>query len=492
MASSLRSSPGRARADALTGSERSGRARRRGAGALAPPAIAEPGADMTTSDTGRPPVAVDAAELVDLAARLVRIPSHPGVPRREEGVARELAAYLAGHGIAAEPVEVAPGRPNLLAALEAGEPGRRLLLCGHTDTVPLNAGQPGVGLSGEVRDGRLHGRGAVDMKGALAAMAAALVALRRGGALAAGAVTLAAVVDEEMAGLGAEHLVAGWLAGRAAGGSARGSAAPDAAIVGEPTGNRPCLGHKGLEWLEVTFTGRAAHGGTPERGVNAIAAAARFVHLVETDLAPRLAARAHPLLGPPTINFGTVAGGDQPSTVAARCALALDRRLVPGESCGSAVAELTELLARVEAAMPGLSTAVRRLPGGAGALERRAFATPSDAPIARAVAAARRAVGTADGAGGAEVARGPDGAAAPRAEEAAAGPPGPAFGAFPAWTDGGLFAGHAGVPTVILGPGDLALAHSPGEAVAVAELVEAARLYAAAALAFCPPEEEGS
>ena len=158
-------------------------------------------------------------------------------------------------------------------------------------------------------------------------------------------------------------------------------------------------------------------------------------------------------------------GGDQPSTVAASCALALDRRLVPGESYDSVVAELTGLLAAVEAAMPGLATAVRRLPGGAGALERRPFATAPDHPLARALAGACRAVAG-------------DGEA-------------PTFGAFPAWTDGGLFAGHAGVPTAILGPGDLALAHSPREAVPVAELVAAARIYAATALAFCTAEGTG-
>jgi len=418
------------------------------------------------TDELRPPVAaVDEAELVALAARLVRIPSHPGVPRQEEAVARALAEYLGRHGLGAELVEVEPGRPNLLCTLAGGGPGRRLLLCGHTDTVPLNAVDPGSGFSGEVRDGRLHGRGAVDMKGALAAMAAALVALRRSGALTAGDVTLAAVVDEEMAGLGAEHLVSAWVASGRGAGAVHSRETPDGAIVGEPTGNRPCLGHKGLEWLEVEIHGRAAHGGTPQNGINAIAAAGRFVYLVETELVPLLAARGHPLLGPPTINFGTVRGGDQPSTVAASCTLALDRRLIPGESYESVVAELTGLLGRVEAATPGLVTAVRRLPGGAGALERRPFATAPDDPLARAVAGACRAVRAGDG-----ISTEPD------------------FGAFPAWTNGGLLAGYAGIPTVILGPGDLALAHSPRESVPVAELVAAAQIYAATALAFCAAE----
>jgi acetylornithine deacetylase/succinyl-diaminopimelate desuccinylase len=184
--------------------------------------------------------------VVELAADLVRIPSHRGLPRQEEGVARRLGAYLEGCGVPAATVEVAPGRPNLLATVRGPRPGRHLLLCGHTDTVPLNEGDPGVGFSGEVRDGWLLGRGAVDMKGPLAAMAAALAALAETGALGAGAVTLAAVVDEEMESLGAERLIADGFAA-------------DGAIVGEPTGNRVCRGHRGLAWLAVELTGRLGH-----------------------------------------------------------------------------------------------------------------------------------------------------------------------------------------------------------------------------------------
>lgn len=385
---------------------------------------------------------VDAAAALALAAELVRIPSHPGLARQEERAVLALARWLEARALAPRLDEAAPGRPNLLCTVRGERPGRRLILCGHTDTVPLNADGAGVGFSAEVRDGRLHGRGAVDMKGPLAAMAAALVALD--GALPAGEVTLAAVVDEEMESLGAERLVAAGLAA-------------DGAVVGEPTGNRVALGHKGLEWLEIELTGRAAHGGTPEQGVNAIVAAARFVTLVEERLQPRLAARHHPRLGRPTLNFGTVRGGDQPSTVAARCRLALDRRTVPGESYASVIEELVELLAEVEAAMPGLTSRVGRMAGGMATLEHVALDTPPEHPLAAAAARARgRVLGE-------------------RGE----------FTSFPAWTDGALLAGFGGVPTIVLGPGDLTFAHSPVESIPVAEIGEAARLYAALAVDFC-------
>ena len=384
------------------------------------------------------------ARPAELAAELVRIPSHPRVPRQEEAVAQHLAAWLRGHGVAVELVEVAPGRPNLLATVgNRAADASHLLFCGHTDTVPLNAGDPGHGFSGEVRDGRLLGRGAVDMKGPLAAMAAALVAVD--GALdelGAGAL-LAAVVDEEMESLGAEALV-------------RSGLRADAAVVGEPTGNRVALGHRGLEWLAIDFHGRAAHGGALERGVNAIVAASRLVALAEQRLAPVFASRRHPLLGPPTLNFGTIHGGDQPSTVAASCTLTLDRRSLPGESYAAIVGELEALLAEVEHAMPGLRTTLRRLEGGMATLEHVALETAADHLLARAAFAARRFVlGDAD-------------------DDVPV--------AFPAWTDGALLATFAGIPTIVLGPGDLADAHSPRESIAVAELEQGAGIYAALAL----------
>ena len=388
-------------------------------------------------------------DVVALAATLVRIPSHPGLANQEAAVVAALACWLAENGLGAARDEAAPGRPNLVCTVSGRAAGRHLLLCGHTDTVPLNRDDPGVGFAGEVRDGELLGRGAVDMKGGIAAMAAALVALARSGALSAGRVTLAAVIDEELESLGAERLIATGFAA-------------DGAIVGEPSDNRLWLGHKGLEWLAIDFHGRAAHGGTPKAGINAISAAARFVALVEERLAPVLTARAHPLLGPPTLNLGTIRGGDQPSTVAATCSIGVDRRSVPGESFASICAELTELLAVVERERPGLKTGLRRVEGGMATLEHLALVTAAGDPIARAVTAALLAVR-----GGA----GSD-------------------GAFPAWTDGALLAAFGGIPTVILGPGDLALAHSPREAVPTAELLEAARIYAAAALVFCRPESE--
>ncbi|MBI4668515.1 MAG: M20 family metallopeptidase [Elusimicrobia bacterium] len=386
----------------------------------------------------------DDSEIIGLLAELVRIPSHSGIDRQEEKVVWVLKNYLEKHGFETACEEVVPGRPNLLCTWRSKFNGRHLLLCGHTDTVPLNEGNPGVGYSAKIEKGKMYGRGTADMKGALAAMAICLAALKKSGALKKGAVTFAAVIDEEMQSLGAERLIkSGFQA--------------DGAIVGEPTGNRLCLGHKGLEWLEIIFHGRAAHGGTPEAGINAIAAASEFVRLVNNELGPLFKTRNHPLLGPPTVNFGTIKGGDQPSTVAASCRLTADRRSVPGENFETICAELRGILAGVESQMPGLKTEIRRLPGGMATMDHLPLSIHLGHPLAQAVKEAVESAG--------RVFQEP--------------------GAFPAWTDGALLANFAHIPTVILGPGELSTAHSPGECVSLDEVVQAARIYAASALCFC-------
>jgi acetylornithine deacetylase/succinyl-diaminopimelate desuccinylase len=403
-----------------------------------------PGANPSGGAELRVQFALMLDPVLRLASELVKIPSHPGVPRQELAVARRLAEFLEQSGLEPRLIEVREGRPNLLACVDSGRPGPHLVLCGHTDTVPLNREGPGVGMSGAVVGDALQGRGAADMKGALAAMAGALASLHAGPGLGAGKVTLAAVIDEEMESLGAEALIENGL--RAAG-----------AIIGEPTENRLALGHKGLEWLEIAFTGRAAHGGTPEAGINAINAAAHFITLIEERLVPALNRKPHPLLGPPTINCGTISGGDQPSTVAAHCVLRVDRRSVPGESYASLSAELRELLDDVERRRPGVLGEVRRMPGGMAKLEHLPSVIDSAHPLAR---AARTACASVTGAAQIDL-------------------------AFPAWTDAGLFSNFASIPCVILGPGDLRVAHTPWESVPLAQIRDAVSIYREAAQLFC-------
>ncbi len=382
-------------------------------------------------------------DVIGLLRALVQAPSYIGLPRQEEQAVQALAQYFDQHKIEHEVKEVREGRPNLIARVRGQQAGKCLLLCGHTDTVAPNAITTMAPFAAEIRDGRMYGRGTVDMKGAVAAMAATLVTLKEMQLLSHGEVVLAAVIDEEMESLGAEALIhSGFKA--------------DGAIIGEPTSNRIAIGHKGLEWLEIEFLGKATHGGTPERGCNAINAAARFIRLVEEDLVPRFAARRHPIIDAPTINMGTIRGGDQPSTVAARCTLQLDRRWVPSESVESVFEELEELLAKVRASMPSLHTQIRRVPGGMATMVHGPLEIATDHPLVRAAQSAYQ-----------ELYQKP-------AE----------LTAFPAWTDAALFAREAKIPSIVCGPGDLALAHSAEESIALTEVEEAVRLYALMAVNF--------
>ncbi len=386
---------------------------------------------------------MDDRGILELLMEMVKAPSHPGVPRQEEAAARALAGYLRERGLRADLVEVREGRPNVIASIEGAKPGPHLLLCGHLDTVPPNAGSPADFFSAAIRDERMFGRGTVDMKGALAAMAGALVEIRDSGGLDSGRVTLAAVIDEEMESLGAEALI---LSGFKA----------DGAVIGEPTENRVAIGHKGLEWLEVGFKGRAAHGSTPEAGVSAIAAAAHFASLVESELVPAFERRRDPVLGLPAINMGTIKGGQQPSMVAADCTVQLDRRWVTTETIEQVMGDLEEILAKVRAARPGLKTELKRMPGGMATMLHGPLVIDPAHPLVEAAQGAFVDLGL---------------AAAP-------------LTVFPAWTDGALISREAGIPTLIWGPGELALAHSAEESVRLEEVVLAARLYAAAARRF--------
>jgi acetylornithine deacetylase/succinyl-diaminopimelate desuccinylase len=386
---------------------------------------------------------IDRAEIRELLKQLVQAPSYRGVPRQEEKTVAALADFLSANGIEATQIEVRPGRPNLLANIHAPSPGKDLVLCGHTDTVPPNRMATRDFFSAEIEDGRMFGRGTVDMKGALAAMSGAMAAVHRSKSLCRGSLSFAAVIDEEMESLGAEALI-------------RSGFKADGAIVGEPTQNMIAVGHKGLEWLEVEFIGRATHGGTAEKGLNAISAAARFIGLIEKNLLPKLHQRHHPIMGSPTLNFGTIQGGDQPSTVAEQCKIQIDRRWIPSEDVELVFAEIENRLAQVRQQMPGIKTTLRRVPGGMATMIHGPLEISESHSLVIAAQKARKEVCGSEG----------------------------ALTAFPAWTDGALLSREADIPTIVLGPGDLALAHSADESIALEEVYQAAEIYAMTAIRF--------
>ncbi len=385
---------------------------------------------------------IDRADAVQLTADLVRIPSCVQTEIREHQVVAYIHQVLVSEGI---PVELQPaqlGRDNVIATLKGGGSGRSLMLCGHMDTVPpYGMTDP---YSGRVADGILYGRGACDMKGGLAAMLAALIGIQRSGVRLAGDLVLAAVIDEEEMGKGIDFV-------------AEQGPIVDGAVIGEPTDLKVALGHKGLEWLKIEVQGKKVHGGRLELGVNAISMAARLLARIYNDYVPRLNERVHPVLGRPTINAGRISGGDQPSTVPDLCTIEFDRRWVPSESLESVYSELNEIVAdlhrqdeRFKARVSGYYPAESLLP-------HNPFCTnPADALVKSALRAKSVC--------GLELGE---------------------LTAFPAWSDAGILAACTRASCIVLGPGDLALAHTARECVPTIQLRQAARLYAAMALDFC-------
>jgi succinyl-diaminopimelate desuccinylase len=265
---------------------------------------------------------------VDLALELIRLDT-VNPPGNEGIVADLLGGRLAAAGFEVAVHEHTAGRPNLIARLPGSDPERpALCMTGHMDTVPLGGAPWSVEPFGALDDGRLHGRGASDMKGGVAAI---VLAAERVAALGRGEAGLELVLTaaEETGCEGAR-----FLAGR-----------PDllgrvgAVLVAEPTGGVPHVGHKGVLFARATTEGVSAHGSAPHLGRNAIYPLARAI----TALAElTLDAEPHPVLGEPTLNVGTIAGGSGVNLVPDRAEAQIDVRTVPGLTGERVLAQLAD------------------------------------------------------------------------------------------------------------------------------------------------------
>jgi len=261
----------------------------------------------------------------------------------ESKIAAFVAAWLAAEGLAVQVVEPVPGRASAIGVLAGAGGGPSLMLNAHMDTV----GEGGMKnpFVPVVREGRVYGRGAYDMKGSLAAI---MITAREAKKLKLhGDVIIAAVADEEVASIGTAAVLK--------------RVEADAAIVTEPTEMRLCLAHKGFAWLEVETRGVAAHGSRPDLGVDAIAHIGRILTgVLELDRRLR-AGRGHLLLGTGTIHASLVEGGQELSTYPARCVVTLERRTIPGEDGASALREVEALIEAARAEDPALEASARLL-----------------------------------------------------------------------------------------------------------------------------------
>ena len=354
-----------------------------------------------------------------------------GAPGERE-IADLIAAEMRRGGLDVSIETVTHGRPNVVGVLEAGTGGRTLMFCGHTDT---------VGVTGMIdpftpveRDGRLYGRGAQDMKGGVAAMISAATSIAQRGDLSSGRLVVACVVDEEHSSIGADALVKSWRA--------------DAAIVTEPTDLQIAVGHKGFAWVSLVVEGKAAHGSRPADGQDAILRLGRVLVRLEALDRALQARPPHPLVGTGSLHASIIEGGHELSSYPDRASLQMERRTLPSEDEATALHEVQQILdalAVEDGTFRAEATAV---------FSRPAYEIAADHELPGMLSAALAQAG---------------------------GQPHITGASF--WTDAAVL-GHAGIPSILFGPGGAGL-HSTEEYVNVADVLVCRDALVELARRFC-------
>jgi acetylornithine deacetylase/succinyl-diaminopimelate desuccinylase len=391
--------------------------------------------------------AVSETEIVALLEELVKRPSYPGIEGQETQVAEFIHEFFKQEGIETELIHVQDGRKNVTATLKGKGKGKKLLLTGHTDTVPPYDMEDALVLKAE--GNKLIGRGSNDMKGPLACMMLAMAAIKRADIQLDGDLMFAGVVDEEEKSLGTIDLI-------------ENGVKADGAIVGEPTSLQISIAHRGLEWFEFNFIGKTVHGGKQKEGINAILKASNFIQRLEEKVIPQLDERKHAITGTSTMNYGTIKGGTQPSTVAGDCTMKIDRRWIPGEKYEDVLNEYQSIIDELASEDPQFKCEMKVLDVSVmkEGYVHEAMEIPADHPLVKTVE---------------------------EASETGYGKT-PEKTYFPAWTDGGLLHHYAKIPTLVLGPGDIETAHSKEEFIDRRELVPGMNIYALTAYLFCNEE----
>ncbi|MFZ5496426.1 MAG: M20 family metallopeptidase [Verrucomicrobiota bacterium] len=391
------------------------------------------------------------ADLVRYLQRLVRLPTVNPPGEHYGEITRLLAGTLGGLGLQVRRIPVPratqrktqPGlldhpRYNVVGFWDTGAK-KTLHFNAHFDVVPVSGRwRHGSPFSGTVDGGWIYGRGTSDMKGAIASIVFALKALRATGTRPNLNVEVSFTADEETdSTLGAE-----WV-------TRHGRLRADYAIVGEGgEGDEICCGHNGVVWLNVRVHGRAAHGSTPERGVNALEKMAALVLALDgykQRLARRKFRTPDGLLRTPTLNVGGVFApgeGGKINTVPAAASFTIDRRVLPDETVAAAERDLRAWLRQAAAKIPQCRITIEKVSDNHSCY--RDPATPFAAALRASVARVRR-----------RPAR---------------------FCVSTGFNDMHFFANVRGIPTLGYGPGGRNY-HAVDERAKLKDLVEAAVIY---------------
>ena len=367
-------------------------------------------------------------ELINMLLEIVSIPSYKGVENQETEVAKYIKSVFDKEGIECYLEEVADGRCNVIATLKGTGVGKTLLLNGHTDTVPPN--DMDSALEPFIKDGRIFGRGTSDMKGPIVSMMGAMIAIKRLNFPLKGNIIFTGVLDEENNSIGTLDLVD------------KGIKA-DGAIVGEPTELHIATAHRGLEWFEFKFIGKAVD----------------FINALEEHLIPKLAQKKHPILEEATLNYGVIRGGTQSSTVAGECVLQVDRRWLPDEIYEDIIQEFRDIIDMLsfkdkdfKCEMKVTEESLMR-----DGYIHDAMEIDANHPLVE------LAHTTASKVLDYEVKK----------------------TLFPAWTDGALLSKYLKIPTLIMGPGEVEVCHSNIENISIDQLFKATIIYSLVAIEFC-------
>jgi len=377
---------------------------------------------------------IDPDDVRDLLTRMIRSKSlnPPGDVREGAGL---IAGELKKRGLPAEILEEKPGVANVVSFLQGQAGGKTMIWNGHFDVVPPGENWEVDPFGGEFRDGYIYGRGSSDMKSGLAAMIVALTALQKAQSPFKGRIVFQAVGDEETGSEGGTMLM---IRKKIGAGAAY-------AIVSEPTNLQISIGNRGLRWIEVTVKGRASHAGRPHLGANALQAAARMISGLE-----KLTFKArHPLFEIPTpsLSVTMIQAGTKINIIPERCVFAIDRRMIPGETSESVRQEIEEVLQK--GLSEGISTEVRITNEGWDP-----YALNPDSPLVKGLS---RAIKEAGG-------------ETPKLKGKAGCP------------DASHLVHKAQIPSVCFGPGLEDTAHTANGRVALEKVVQAAKIYARAAL----------
>jgi succinyl-diaminopimelate desuccinylase len=358
-------------------------------------------------------------------------------PEYYEGRMTEyLRQFFSTLGVAWEEIEVVPGRSNVIARYDSPGSRRTILLDAHQDTVPVD-GMTIDPFTPVVRDGKMYGRGACDVKGGMAAMLAAFARLVREKPAGSSSVVMSCTCDEESTVLGVTDLVKLWSDPSRTGSLL--SRRPDLSIVAEPTDLDIVVAHRGATRWKVKTVGRACHSSKPSNGINAIYRMARVVTALE-EFAERLpqSIAPHPLCGPPTLSVGLIQGGISVNTVPDECTIEIDRRVIPGEQDRDVIVQVQAFLSERLDFEPDM------LPPW---ITAAALSDDHNGPLAdellghvESVAGPHKKVGVMYGTHASRI-------------------------------------GAGGAPSVVFGPGSITQAHTKDEWISLAELEQASEVY---------------